>query len=388
MHEGKTVILVLESVFHRGGAERVTVDVMRRLPSDRFEVVFCALYQPGPIGDEILAGGGRLYHSLIRSRYSIRPLPALRRIIRQTGTDLIYLINQPLTLLWGVVLGKLCRIPVVASVHNTVVSSRQVKLRSYRLLWPFVSRIVAVAELQKEHLVREEGAREDLVRVIPNGIDVTPFAQTAAGDLRERLKLPQKGPVVGLVARFVPLKGIDVFLRAAARLRESRPDAQFVLVGGGPELAAMHRLSQELGLEGSAHFLGDRDDVAEIESLFQVAVLSSRSEALPMVILEYMACAKPVVATNVGSVPEVVEEGVNGLLVRPDDPQALADKILYLLENPETSSRMGKQGRRMATGRFSVQRTVEQTATLFDQLVSGACPGRVPAWQADKRGAA
>jgi glycosyltransferase involved in cell wall biosynthesis len=230
--------------------------------------------------------------------------------------------------------------------------------------------IVAVAEMQREHLVRDERIPESLVRVIHNGIDLVHFkARVGSEEKRQSLGLNRRSPIVGIIGRLVALKGIDIFLQAAKAVLKDLPGTQFVIVGDGPEGESLKNLSRALRIESSVLFLGRRDDIADLIQVFDIGVLCSRTEALPMVILEYMALAKPVISTRVGSVAELVTHEETGLVIRAEDAKDLADALLALLRQPGRARQMGLAGRARVEGSFSVSNTVEKTQQLFSELL-------------------
>jgi glycosyltransferase involved in cell wall biosynthesis len=283
---------------------------------------------------------------------------------------LIYLINQPLTIFWGLLASKWHRIPIISVVHNTFCGGETPKSRVTRMLMTRADAIVAVAEMQREHLVRDERIPESLVRVIHNGIDLVHFkARVGSEEKRQSLGLNRRSPIVGIIGRLVALKGIDIFLQAAKAVLKDLPGTQFVIVGDGPEGESLKNLSRALRIESSVLFLGRRDDIADLIQVFDIGVLCSRTEALPMVILEYMALAKPVISTRVGSVAELVTHEETGLVIRAEDAKDLADALLALLRQPGRARQMGLAGRARVEGSFSVSNTVEKTQQLFSELL-------------------
>ncbi len=305
-----TSILLLESKFGLGGSERITYDVVRRLDVQRYRPVLCTLYEPGEVGEWFIRDGYRFYSRLITHRYDPRAFGKLRSIIQREHVELVFLINQPLTCFWGFIMSKYCRIPVVAAVHDKFIGEQSLKLRLNRFLMNRMDVILAVAQAQRDQLVTRQYIREDIVRVVYNGIDLDQFKPRVEREEQCRLLgLNSKAPIVGTVARLVHLKGVDVFLKAAEAVLKKFPSTQFVVVGDGPEAHELKRMSQALGIASSVRFLGSRGDVADTARVFNVGVLSSRTEALPMAILEYMSLSLPVVATNVGGVSEMVGHG-------------------------------------------------------------------------------
>ena len=363
-------ILLLESKFALGGSERITYDVVRRLDVQRYRPVLCTLYEPGEVGEWFIRDGYRFYSRLITHRYDPRAFGKLRSIIQREHVELVFLINQPLTCFWGFIMSKYCRIPVVAAVHDKFIGEQSLKLRLNRFLMNKMDVILAVAQGQRDQLVTRQYIREDIVRVVYNGIDLDHFKPRVEREEQCRLLgLNSKAPIVGTVARLVHLKGVDVFLKAAEAVLKKFPSTQFVVVGDGPEAHELKRMSQALGIASSVRFLGSRGDVADTARVFNVGVLSSRTEALPMAILEYMSLSGPVIATNVGGVSEMVGHGETGLLISEDDPSALVGALEVLLSDPHKARKMGLRGRAKVESCFQISNTVSRTEQLFEKLL-------------------
>ena len=366
----RSSILLLESKFGLGGSERITYDVVRRLDVQRYRPVLCTLYEPGEVGEWFIRDGYRFYSRLITHRYDPRAFGKLRSIIQRERVELVFLINQPLTCFWGFIMSKYFRIPVVAAVHDKFIAEQSLKRRLNRFLMNKMDVILAVAQGQRDQLVTRQYIREDIVRVVYNGIDLDHFKPRVEREEQCRLLgLNSKAPIVGTVARLVHLKGVDVFLKAAEAVLKKFPSTQFVVVGDGPEAHELKRMSQALGIASSVRFLGSRGDVADTARVFNVGVLSSRTEALPMAILEYMSLSVPVVATNVGGVSEMVGHGETGLLISEDDPFALAGALEVLLSDRHKARKMGLRGRAKVESCFQISNTVSRTEQLFEKLL-------------------
>ncbi len=171
------------------------------------------------------------------------------------------------------------------------------------------------------------------------------------------------------MASFQEYKGHASLIDATVQILEKFPNTKVLLVGDGPRRSQMENKVSALALSDTIIFTGIRQDVREILPLFDLFVLPSLSEGLPVSILEAMAASKPVVATYVGGVPEAVVDGVTGLLVPPRDPTALAQAIVHLLGDPDLRQQMGQAGRERVLEHFSVERMVERTQNLYEQLL-------------------
>ncbi len=207
---------------------------------------------------------------------------------------------------------------------------------------------------------------------IPNGIDTQRYRPAPVTWDTHRQLRGDASHVVLIVGHLSEVKGYPTFLRAAARIAERLPECAFLALGGettGPgPLARFERLAAELGLADRMRFLGFRPDVADVLRAADVVVLPSLDEGLPLALLEAMSCAKPVVATPVGGVAEAVADEVTGLLIPPNDPNALAAAVTRLLADRELAGRMGLAARRRVVSQFSVTRLVSDVETLYRQL--------------------
>ncbi|MBN1207361.1 MAG: glycosyltransferase family 4 protein [Myxococcaceae bacterium] len=230
---------------------------------------------------------------------------------------------------------------------------------------------VSISEPIHEEL-RTAGIEETRLWRVSNGVDLDAFRPASAEEraaLRARRGLPA-GPLVTYSGRLSLEKGVEVLLEAWAFLVRQRPDATLVLLGQGPEEARLHQQVARLGLGRSVHLPGAVPDVASWLRASDAFALPSRTEGLPVALLEAMACALPSVATRVGGTPEVLEEGVHGRLVPPEAPSALAEALLEALE-PSTGSRWGAAARERAAGRFSLDAVADRLLRLYDGLPHG-----------------
>ncbi|MBI1398044.1 MAG: glycosyltransferase [Betaproteobacteria bacterium] len=368
-------VLVLASVFHLGGAETVMREIALRLDPERYRPVFCSLYEPGPIGEELIAAGHPFVANLLRHKYDLPGAWRLARVVRDRRIDVVYFHNSRLALLWCELLRRRTRTPVIAAIHNWLAPGERGRFDVFRRLLPHMNRIVTLARVQKRRLAAGTGIAADRIVVIPNGLDLSRWPTPSGTDeerARALLSVPPGTPVVGIVARLHREKGIDIFIESVRRLAPQIPEARFVIVGDGPENESLRSLARDAGLADRVAFLGQRRDVPDILYGFDVAVLASREEVLPMAILEYMAAARPIVAADVGAVSELVENGVHGLLVPPEDPVALAGALRSLLDDRERARALGRAARQVLERRFSLAETVARTQSLFDEVIDEA----------------
>ncbi len=247
------------------------------------------------------------------------------------------------------------------------------------LAWVFRLGVEAVAACYEgqarevAEVVRRVSPRARIVG-IRNGVDTDSFAPADPAAPSSPLRFGARHVFV-IVGHLSDVKGYPAFVEAAAQVAAEVPDAGFLAVGG--ETIAhgyrrqLERRVEERGLSSRFHFLGWREDVAEVLRAADVMVLPSLAEGLPIAILEAMACARPVIATPVNGVPEAVTDGVTGLLVPPGDSASLARAMLRLARDPALARRMGAEGRKRAAERFSKGRFVKEVEALYDELLAG-----------------
>lgn len=300
----------------------------------------------------------------------------------------------------GRLAAQLARVPVVIhTYHGHVFHSyfsrpkTELFLRIERMLARWTDRIVVLSASQEREILSFGVGRPEQMVQIPLGMDLEPFlhAQEQRGKVRGELGIDRGTPLVGIVARLVPIKAHDVFLEAARRVALARPGTQFLIVGDGELRAQLEQQALSLGFEvvscqtdeplhfrepapacslapSAVHFLGFRFDLEAIYADLDVVVLCSRNEGLPLTIIEALAAARPVAATDVGAVRDLVVPGRTGRLVPPGDPAQLADAVLAQLEDPESAEAMGRLGRQRVHPHLSIDRLERDIRHLYRHL--------------------
>ena len=356
------VVHVLDSL-NLGGTETQCVALVRGLAARGVENRLVH-FQVGPLRDLLDVPGvvvDRLDCEGFASRSFVRLVRRMARDFRAFEADVVqtygFYSNLP-----GLLAGRLARVPVlVASRRGHATNLTSAQRRVDRLVRRLAHTTVVNAESLRVALRNAEGERP--VAVIPNCVlergAVTPIGD--GGDL-----------VVGMVANFRVPKDHRTFLRAAALVAEKVPTAEFHLVGRGPEEPAARALAEELGIASRVRFLGalPPDEVWQALNRFSVSVLASLSEGMPNAVLEAMLAGRPVVASAVGGVREVVEDGVTGVLVPPRDASALARPIASLLKDVGVAARMGAAGRARVIERHGADRMVDDFLGLWRSLAA------------------
>jgi glycosyltransferase involved in cell wall biosynthesis len=218
--------------------------------------------------------------------------------------------------------------------------------------------------------LRRQRVPEEKITVVHNGVDLRRFCSPLPRDeARRRLNLPLDALIVGNIARLAEIKGYRYALEAIAKVKGEWPTLRYVIVGQGSELPMWQAQVRELGIESNVVFLGFRADVPEILSALDVLLFPSLMEAMPMALLEAMAMRLPIVATNVGGIPEVLGKG-SGILVPPKDSDAIAGALRQLLKDLQARQRMGAAGRERVEKNFTLELMVDRTLEVYRRLLS------------------
>ncbi len=256
----------------------------------------------------------------------------------------------------------LAGVPAIVTIHNTLQVAGPARLGA-KLAENWMGRRTAcwvtVSSFLRNYAWRELAIPEERTEVIANGVELPPAIPPW-----------QQRPVIGTVARLIPAKGIDVFIRAVQLLRPEIPELKAVIIGDGPAAGALKALSQDLGLNGTVEFLGHREDVREQLKKMAVFVLPTRSEGLGISVLEAMSMGVPVVATAVGGVPELVRHNHTGLLVRQDEFGAIARSIGQLLGNRERAEALRTAAYEHAARNFSAETMLQRTYAIYRRVVN------------------
>jgi glycosyltransferase involved in cell wall biosynthesis len=259
-------------------------------------------------------------------------------------------------------------VPLVSTCHTWYDNDLTVSLygKADRFILRSYAAVVAVSEGVKQRLLKA-GVRKEKIHIVRNGIDLRPF-DNAAPSLRD-VRSQNNSSIVGLIGRLATEKGVDIFLRSAARVLTELPATKFVVVGEGPDREQLESLINELQIRKNVLMLGRRDDMPGVYASLDIMVSASRREGLPMAILEGMASSRPVVATAVGAVPTIIMDGRTGLLVPSEDVEALASKIVTLLNDRTQRNSLGAAAKKLIEEEFSAARMTADYLHIYDRAI-------------------
>jgi len=372
-------VLQLLDSFNQGGTEWQTVQLTRLLhESGKYRIFLASLNSEGPLRREVERLGYRDIPSFpLQNFYNFNAMKQLARLASLMRTNKIDLVHAHdfYTNIFGMAAATLARVPArIASRRETEGIRSPAKRWLERRAFNRASAIVANAEAIRKQLIAE-GLPADKVVTIHNGLDiahVTPPRDVQRDELLASFGLPNSRRFVTIVAnmRHV-MKDQATFLRAARLTRDAVPDAAFILAGEGKQTESLRKLAAELNLSENAFFIGRCNRVADLLALSDVCVLSSKGvEGFSNSILEYMAASRPVVATDVGGAREAVMDGETGYIVKPEDFETLATRVISLLREPEKARMMGEEGRRRVQAHFSCEAQLKKVEDLYARLLT------------------
>ncbi len=362
-----------------GGGKRVFMQIMKGLSKRTFNVLSCcslSIQQE----KELHAEGVRIIKTHLSGYNPIVSILRLSNIMRNEDIHIVHSQGGRADF-YSRVAAFIARVPIVVSSTAVLVDRYDVSLPRRmlyvfcdRITEQFVNKFVVVSESLRESLIRDHGIAPERITKIYNGIELDRYRPSleCQGSFRTECLLSEDDFLIGSVGRLVYEKGYEFLLKATPLILASCPRAKIVIVGDGPLKSKLRNITRELGIVESCLFVGFREDIANILSSLDVFVLPSIMEGLPIVILEAMAMAKPIVASDIDGIREQVENGRTGILIPPRDPQALAEGINQLLKDRFQAQGFGMEARKQVEEMFDIRRQV----ALHEEVYKGLLKGR------------
>jgi len=345
-----------------GGMENSVQRLIERLPTQRFSVSALCPFE-SPYTDRLRAAGAEVH---IVPMPDDPPWSAIHQtcaLIKSHAVDVIHSHLPNAHVLAGIA-GRLSGKPVLATIHGRQLSPLDLEVHRS------AGTHLHVVCKQSHFNALGIGIAASQLNFIPHGVDTDVFKpqRNGPGRLHQRFGIADGAPVVGFVGRLSPEKAPDVFLRMALGLHERSPQTRFVVLGDGPMRRQLEGFVRQFDLTAAIHFAGMQDDMPTLLNELDIVVSTSHSEAMPLSLMEAMACALPVVATRVGGVPDLIQHGVTGWLAGDGDYEGLAVQVLELLEDADRRALAGQCGRQRAIEHFSLAASLRATEQLLIRL--------------------
>ena len=335
----------------------------------------------GKFTDILRKKGLQVYNIDTRRTFRLDNAIKLARIIKKENINLVHSHGPLGVIILSRLAGWLAASPVVNHAHAPDFPSANPAVRWYHYLLNritsrfFCARVIAVSEAVKKMIIKQ-GVSVDKISVVRNGIDLDAVRhdKKTSLEIRKSFGLNENQRIIGEIGRLCRFKGQDILIQSASGIVKKIPEAIFMIIGEDLQRAGEYKKELEdlaggLGIKQNIIFTGYREDIMDLLNSFDIFVLPSLEEGLSVAILEAMAAKKAVIATSAGGNPEIVVDGSTGTLVPSGDPDKLAEAILYHLENPEISKRMGEQGYARVKKYFSLSEMLDKVMRIYKEVL-------------------
>ncbi len=355
-----------------GGAERVIADTALGLDRKKYEASVWCVTRGGETATELSEKGIEVKILGISNYHNPLSTFKMTRLLKAAKPDIVHTHGYFASVI-GRLAAKRAGTPVIlAHVHSTYWEYKKRHIMIERRLSRFTQKIICCSKAVENFVQNTEKITDNKTIVIYNGVDEERFYPLQSpASIRAEFGLDEEAAVVGTVSSLTPHKGHEYLIQAASLVLDTLPPVKFLIVGDGPLRKRLEEQAKELNIHSSVIFTGKRKDIPEILSLLDVFVLPSHTrEGLGIAIIEAMAAERPVVATDIGGIPEVVDDGETGVLVPPEDTEALSKAIITLLQDPPRAKTMGEKGRTRIKEMFTTTKMLSEIEHVYQSLTS------------------
>lgn len=365
----KKILYLIESD-DPGGAENVVLDLVEYF-KHKYPIIIGCLRR------------GWIYDQLVGKGFSPKVLPTnsgpvdlkllyhLVQLIKKEKIDLIHSHLFDINF-YSSIAAKITAVPHICTEHGDIHHPSKISKKNLvkaRILTLCSQKIIFVSKYTKASFMKISKISEGKSAVIYNGIELHNFHSCIdVKKKRVELGLRQEERVVGNVGSLYPVKGQIYLLKAAKIVLQKFPNVKFIFVGRGDLEHKLKEEAKNLNITDHVLFLGFREDIHELLKVMDVFVLPSLSEGLPLSLIEAMACSLPNIASNVGGISEVIDDGLNGFIIPPADPEKLADRITYLLKNTQSASKIGKRALQKVKANFDLQTMINNYSRIYNEI--------------------
>ena len=362
----KFSILILGTNLEIGGDVLSTIGLAKQLSKREHQIFYMS--RNGPLLKEFK--GTNISHIENRSVGRHTPQAIVSGVFRickflnRNKVDIIHIQTAP-----SIIIAYFARL--FCSKHKPVViwHNRGVKKLTYLLgprvfINPLVDFVISISDYEKKKLLKY-GLDHRKAKTVYHGVYLAHSREVKEINIRPQYDIDSDIPLIGIIARLAPEKGHEYFIKAASEVLKRLPEVRFLVVGDGVLRPRLEKLAMSLGIEREVVFAKPRTDITNIYSAIDILVHPSSWESLCNVILEAMIMSKPIIATNCSAIPEVIEDGIDGILVPPKNSSKIADSIFYLLKNKDISKKMGQAARKKAELFFNVENQVNKIEQIY-----------------------
>lgn len=370
------MIRVLHVAQAAGGVDRYIRMLLKYLDKDKFEnILICSEDFHESDYRDLVKAFEQIQMTREIGYKDLKAIVQVRKLIKRYNPDIVYAHSSKagaITRVANIGLKNKCVYNPHGWAFNMRCSEKKRMLYAAieKMAAPFCDKVICISDAERQSALDKKICSEDKLQVIFNGVDIEAYENSIHGVVkRQDLNIPEDAFVVGMVGRISPQKAPDIFVEMAKLVKEKIPNAHFIIVGSGEQEDEIRKYAQKNGFSDSLHITGWVDDPMNYVELFDVACLLSRWEGFGLVLPEYMMARKPIVATRVDAIPNIIKNGENGLLVAIDDAVGASEAVLRIYQESELRERVVARGLEDVHNRFNASRVSRQHENIFRSLV-------------------
>lgn len=372
----KNKIRILHIAQAAGGVDRYIRMLLKYLDKDKFEnVLVCSQDFHKEDYDGLVDAFEQIEMNRAIGVNDLKSIGKVRKLIKRYNPDIVYAHSSKagaIARVADVGLKNRCVYNPHGWAFNMRCSAKKKAMYTAieKMAAPFCDKIICISDAEKQSALDKKICREDKLQVIFNGVDIETYENGVHGAVKRRdLNISDDAFVVGMVGRMSPQKAPDVFVKMAKRVKDKVPNAHFIIVGNGNQEAEIRKYAEDNGFSDSLHITGWVDNPMSYVELFDAACLLSRWEGFGLALPEYMMAGKPIVASRVDAIPNIIRDGENGLLVEMDDDIGASEAVLRIYWDKSLKDKLVLQGMEDVHNRFNARRVSEEHEILFENMV-------------------
>lgn len=374
----KNKIRILHVAQAAGGVDRYIRMLLKYLDKEKFEnILVCSQ----DFNEEDYKGLVDYFEQVEMTRAigsnDLKAIKSVRTLIKKYNPDIVYAHSSKA--------GAIARVADIGFKNHCVYNphgwafnmrcsakKRAVYTAIEKIAAPFCDKIICISDAEKQSAIDKKICKENKLQVIFNGVDIEGYENGQHGVIKKRdLNIPEEAFVVGMVGRMSPQKASDIFIKMAKQVKDKVPNAHFIIVGNGEQETEIREYAEDNDFSESLHITEWVDNPMSYVEIFDVACLLSRWEGFGLALPEYMMAGKPIVASRVDAIPNVIRNGENGLLVEADDANGASEAVLQIYQEDDLRDRLVTQGLEDVHNRFNARRVSAEHEKLFERIMEG-----------------
>jgi len=372
MNNNKIKVLQVIHSMHIGGAEKVVADIATNINKELFDIEVCCIKEEGVLADEIKNAGGVVRSLPVKEMGFSNIIRGLSKVIDQSKPDIIHTHGDVALIDMGplLIFKKLPKVIHTYHFGNYPHIKKRYLLASM-LFSRFPDKLISVSDAQQRSIIKYLHAPSSKISTIVNGVSGNPYAdeKLTVNEITREGFASDNDLIVGSVAVLTKQKGIPYLLDAIKLISQERENIKFIIAGGGPLEESLRQQATELGISNYIHFTGWRSDALKFMNAFDIFIMPSLWEALPIVLLEALASRKTIITTDVGDNSKIIDHMTNGVLIPAKDPQAITNAILELADNPPLREAMRKRAFDSYINNYTSKKMIEAYEGEYRKLM-------------------